>query len=127
MTAPAKPPPNPLAERGARAAQIAKRKCEFCHELIVWTRTRAERDAPRMPIDYTPAAAGNVVLTEHDKWGIISGALGSAAKRAAFVKAGWPLHLPHRLTCPFVDEWTRPGGPKRGKQQQPPRRTGRRR
>lgn len=107
-------PNNPPAERARLAVKAAAEPCDYCKSLIVWT-VNANTDVP-MPVDAAPAAdGGNVVVTTGVGPGrLISSVLGTPRQRQATAAAGHDLHLHHRLSCPYADEWGRPGGPKRG-------------
>lgn len=107
---------NALADRAEAAVARAATRCDFCQRAIVWTRTV---NSTAMPVDAEPTDGGNVLVT-HDAGGLRATVLGTPAKRESHRNAGWLLRVTHKLTCPFADEWSRPGGPKRGRQHRTP-------
>lgn len=106
MTAPG----NPMAERARHQMVLDRTRCDHCHANIVWATT--VNDA-RMPVDYVAVPTGNLLVTVDTKAAVLRVAtLGTPAARRAHAAQGWPLHQHHKLSCPYADSWSRPGGPK---------------
>lgn len=120
MAEPAAPGPaavNVTARRAEAAVISVTQPCDYCTLPIVWACTVNDR---RMPLDAGPVPTGNVLL-------LVDGPLlrativASPRARDILRREGHPLRVTHRLSCPYVDQWARPGGPARGAQNQPRR------
>lgn len=110
---------NPLAEKSARAVEMAADRCNYCDAPIVWVVTGAGTKAEgRMPLDAKPAAEGGNVVVHPEPHRLLGQVLGKPAERAAYAAQGYGLHLHHKLSCPHAADWSRPGGPPRGRQHQ---------
>lgn len=120
MAEPAAPGPaavNILARRAEAAAASVTQPCDYCEAPIVWTLTVNDR---RMPLDAAPVVGGNVLVLVDGPL-LRATVIGTPRARAVLARQGHPLRVTHRLSCPFVDQWTRPGGPPRGAQNRPQR------
>lgn len=75
----------------------------------MWAWTNASGRRERMPLDATPEPNGNVMVYRDDDNPrlLICDVIGSKAHRAHLTRAGWPLYLHHRLSCPKADRWAR--------------------
>jgi len=107
---------NPLAEAADILVRACTEPCNYCERPIVWAATGTSR----MPVDAPATDGGNVLVSVRDRAHLHAAVLGKSAERAAYRASGWSLRTHHKLTCPFADEWSRPGGPKRGRQNRPP-------
>jgi hypothetical protein len=76
--------------------------CDWCREPIVWLLTV---NGSRMPVDAGLDPRRGNVLREGERAHVI----GKASQAAAMRAAGKPLHVHHRLSCPYARRWTRDG------------------
>lgn len=105
---------NVLAEKAEQAIARATEPCDYCEHPIVWAVTTNSR----MPIDAAPVEGGNV-LVHADGTALRASVVGQAGRRASLVREGYRLRQTHKLTCPYADQWSRPGGPQRGRHRTP--------
>ena len=76
--------------------------CKSCHAPIFFAQTSK---GEFMPIDAEPAENGNVLVTGPDTCPVA--AVVNRGQASGLRAAGYPLYLPHFVTCPFADKYRR--------------------
>jgi hypothetical protein len=86
-----------------------RRLCPGCREAMMWARTEPAR-TEWLPLDYPGADRGSFLAFPArlaDGRTILVAQAVNRPNASKLRAGGWLLFTPHRLSCPFTDQWAR--------------------